>query len=171
MLGLRSREFKISARAFSVHACIHYLNCGSCDMTCTQILNLSILKAVGVLRSFCRWLNCTASSRKRCCLAYPLSLQREVWWWEYQLFFYKSQQGDALGSTLQCPCLLHFQYPFLAAVKYWTKMDFWSGWFMAGFVFIGSATLTHRWNLICSTTSIPILFPQRQLRLWGHLHL
>lgn len=75
MLG-RSRESKNSARAFSVHACIHYLNCGNCDMTCTQILNLSILKAVGVLGSFCPWLNCTASSRKRCCLAYPLSLQR-----------------------------------------------------------------------------------------------
>lgn len=76
MLCLRSGEFKNSARAFSVRGCIHDLNCGKCDVTCMQILNLSFVKAVGVLGSFCPWLNCTASSRKRCCLAYPLSPQR-----------------------------------------------------------------------------------------------
>lgn len=36
----------------------------------------SFLKAVGVLGSFCPWLTCTASSRERCRLAYPLSPHR-----------------------------------------------------------------------------------------------
>lgn len=62
VLCLRSGEFKNSARAFSVHH--------------VCILNLSFLKAVGVLGSFCPWLNCTAPSRERCCLSYPLSPQR-----------------------------------------------------------------------------------------------
>lgn len=60
--ALRSGEFKHSARAFSVHH--------------VCILNLSFLKGVGVLGSFCPWLNCTAPSRERCCLAYSLSSQR-----------------------------------------------------------------------------------------------
>lgn len=59
-----------------MHACIHDSNCGKCDMTCVQISSLSFLKAVGVLGSFCPWLNCAASSRERCRLAYPLSPHR-----------------------------------------------------------------------------------------------
>lgn len=76
-----------------------------------QSLSLSFLKALGMLGSFWCWLNYAAFFRERCCLAHLLSPQRVglgVMVRAPARICAEPAACDALGSTLQLPCLLLF---------------------------------------------------------------
>lgn len=115
-------------------------------------------ESFGCVGSFCCWLDCMASSRRRYCLTCPLSHQQQLWiWhWEYQLWFL---QHSAPSIFIR----------FLAAIsgccQCWTKMVYWFGWFMTAFEFPGSTSWLTGGVSFTPRSPILSLLPKEQLHL------
>jgi len=152
--ALRSREFKNSAKAYSVQACICGLDCGKC-----ADLESELSESCGCIGKFLPLAELHSLFHEKVLPCLPA---------RYPEGSFKCD-GEHINSNFyrasgmmhwEAPCI--FPFHSISSSHSWLLSSTEPKWIfnLVDFVFPGSSTLTRRWNLICPKTSMLILFTQ-----------